>query len=292
MKVPVERSPGISELVEFDPAIVGLISSGSTFVQQLSDAFKLDKRVEDVWRYVIKVQHGKVTSPLSNAPGKHLKNSKFTDLYAKYAVGKKVILLLLESPHVDEYLYQNGVLNPIAPAQRDASGGAGHAIREYLGRVLDKLIPNLPDDEYSLVIANPVPYHCSLSWLGSAQTNTGRIKPKALNSAEGRSVRNHVWEQLWKLDFIQQDFLDRCVRYRPFVILNCCTEELQDNVSRFLCQSGFGQSLFITKHPSMNWNTTYGNGGLGLPVRRINCEDFLSSSNMSSCIFQLPGESP
>ena len=272
MKIPVERSLGVSEIAEFDPAVLNLISSGQAFVQQLTDAFKRDKRVEDAWRYVVRVQGGTVAVPLSTAPGKHLMNSKFTDLKARYAVGKNIILLLLESPHVDEYLYQGGILAPVAPAQRDASGGAGHAIREYLNQVLDKLTPNLPDGDYALVIANPVPYHCSLSWLGSAPTETGRLKPKALNSTEGRRVRNHVWKQLWKLDFIRQDFLDRCALYQPFVILNCCTDELRDDVSRLLCENGFGQSLFTTKHPSVNWNTAYGKGGPGHPVNRVNCE--------------------
>lgn len=281
MKIPVERSPGNSDLVVFDAAILGLISHGPTFVHQLTDAFELNKRVQDVWRYAVKVQGGKVAFPLSNAPGRHLKNSKFADVYARYAVGKNVILLLLESPHVDEYSYEGGLLFPIAPAQRDASGGAGHGIREYLHRVLDKLVPSLPDGEYALVIANPVPYHCSLSWLGSASTNAGRIKPKALNSKDGRRVRNHVWEQLWGLDFIREYFLERCNLYQPSVILNCCTDELKDDISRFLCVNGYGHSLFTTKHPSVNWNIGYGKGGAGHPVSSVNSDDFTLARHTS-----------
>lgn len=270
----MERSPGNSDLVVFDATILDLISNGPAFVQQLTDAFQFNRRVQDVWRYTVKVSGCKVAFPLSNAPCKDLKNSKFTDSYAGNAVGRKVILLLLESPHVDEYSYQGGQLIPIAPAQRDASGGAGHGIREHLHRVLDKLVPSLQDGEYALLIANPVPYHCSLSWLGSTSTNTGRIKARALNSKDARRVRNHVWEKIWALDFIQEHFLERCNLYRPSVILNCCTEELKGEISRFLCVNGHGQSLFTTKHPSVNWNIGYGNGRVGHPVSPVNCDGF------------------
>lgn len=279
MKIPVERSPGNSELAIFDPAILGLISKGPQFSQQLIDAFKLKNRMRDVWRYIVKVHGATVAFPLSSAFGRDLVKSKFEDFCARDAVGRKVILLLLESPHADEYTYQGGVLCPIAPAQRDAAGGAGHAIREYLHRVLNKLpSPPLLDDEYALVIANPVPYHCSLSWLGSTPTSTGRIKPKALNSNQGQRVRNHVWQQLWDLDFIRQDFLERCNHYQPSLILNCCTNELKTDISRFLCASGYGQSLFTTKHPSVNWNVSYGKGGVGYPLNVVKCSDFASVS--------------
>lgn len=62
-------------------------------------------------------------------------------------------------------------------------------------------------------------------------------------SVQGRRVRNHVWEQLWGLDFIREHFLERCNLYRPGVILNCCTHKLNDDISRFLCANGYGQSL-------------------------------------------------
>lgn len=278
MEIPVERSPGNSDLAVFDASILDLISNGPEFVRQLTDVFQFNKRVQDVWRYTVKVCGGKVAFPLSNAPCKDLKNSKFTDAYARRAVGRKVILLLLESPHIDEYSYQGRLLIPIAPAQRDASGGAGHGIREYLHRVLDRLVPSLLDGEYALVIANPVPYHCSLSWLGSALTSTGRIKAKALNSKDARRVRNHVWVQIWALDFIREYFLERCNLYRPSVILNCCTDELRGEISRFLCVNGYGQSLFTTKHPSVNWNIGYGNGRGGHLVSPVNCDDCANAS--------------
>jgi hypothetical protein len=65
--------------------------------------FQINHRVPDVWRYSVKICNGNI-SVLEIIKDTNI-DSKFKDRYAIDAIGSKVILLILESPHKDEYNY-------------------------------------------------------------------------------------------------------------------------------------------------------------------------------------------
>lgn len=252
MKIPVEDERGHFVLAEFDPAFLNQISNGPAFAQSLADAFRLACQMPDVWRYTVQVKGGKI-EPLVEVT-EQLIPSNFPDRLATDAAGTKSILLLMESPHTDEYSVDaNGKLHPRAPAQ----GTAGRGVKKYADIVFAQL--KLPDGDYSLILANPVPYHASLSLLY-------QVSPGLRRSRLNRPVRDHVWRVLWKLDFMKKYFLERYRRYSPHTVLNCCTKNLRGEVTDYLFDNGIEASLFETEHPAVRWNALHKKG---IPVYRV-----------------------
>lgn len=245
MLINVERSPGAFTKVNLSPAYLSLISTHVGFKTAITDALRLESRVPDVWRYTVHVEGGVVT--LLSQVDNPTVPSKYPDWPATDAAGTRVILLILESPHRYEYVRdKNGKLLARAPAQNRSLFGAGRGIEFYGHLVLNRI--GLADGEYFLVIANPVPYQCSLSSVMPG-------KPIPLHA----DVRDHVWRQLFKLDCVWQNFLDRLDVYRPEIFVNCCTGELWDELTTFLCNRYLAKDshdcvdLFQTVHSSVNW---------------------------------------
>jgi hypothetical protein len=216
------------------------------------DIFKENYRVKDVYRYKITITNNIVQNnleefnPLSKGDGR-----KFLDKYAdEVADTDKNILLLLESPHHGEYkkLSPNDKeLTPIAPAQ----GSTGITIKTHIITVIKEIISHHQSQclqelsgKYNLIIANPVPYCCSL----------GVFQPK---DKLMKDVRNHIWEKVWfsqsnKKYPIQDDFITRYEKYSPVVTLNCCTEDLRNYVTQLLCDKN-KHCVFQANHPAINW---------------------------------------
>ncbi|GEM_PF-908175 len=199
--------------------------------------------VPDVWRYTIKVSDGGIQS-LPIAKYEELK-SDFSDRPAIDAIGTKIILLILESPHTSEYEdnpTNSNDLKPKAPAQGKSPGDAGGAIERYLHIVLRQT--NLANGFYSLVISNPVQYQCSLDCI-----------VKRLNG----NIRDAVWQAIWKINcntnyVIQEDFVARYATYQPVCTINCCTASLTKYVSELLINRNI-DNYYKTTHPSVTWNS-------------------------------------
>jgi len=239
--------------VHFNRKKLSRLTTYPSFLGQLNSVFLFERRVRDVWRYTVTVDKtGVVFELVSPDRGDPLVASNYHDVLADWAIGLRVLLILLESPHVDEYAWTVDGLSPRAPAQGEEKGDAGGALAAYLTKMVARLA--LPKGKYAVVIANPVPYHCSLSWMAATRTTCGNWQPPKLNSV----VRNHVWKTLWKQDWINKDFLARCAQYAPHTILNCCTSSCAKAVTRALLDSGFGTSLFTTSHPAYTWNRYFG----------------------------------
>jgi hypothetical protein len=254
VRIPVEGDRNQAEPVEFDLDELDLIGSGPDFIQALTNALQLNKRVPDVWRYRVDVSDGKVALL---GLSRKLSRSRYADRPAADANGTRIILLLLESPHTDEYeISAAGVLKPIAPAQGNSLGGAGRGIEKYAPLVLNQL--SLRDGQYSLVIANPVAYHCSLSLLGKSAKSS--LKP---------SLRDHVWRQLFALESVQRRFIERLQAYQAFATVNCCTKELRHEVTDYLCKNRMCAEVFETEHPAIRWSTL---NKKGIPVYRVACD--------------------
>ena len=114
------------------------------------------------------------------------------------------VVLLLESPHKDEYQAGN-VDYPIAPA----NGMTGDNIDRCLGKLLAGIEEGLIMPCSHVVISNPIQF----------QTSLHAIHGESL-SGNWSTLSDKVWKKLWCEEDIQQDFRTRLAEYNPSVIIN------------------------------------------------------------------------
>ena len=143
------------------------------------------------------------------------------------------IVLLVESPHKDEYQFGN-INCPIAAA----NGQTGRNINQYLGEVLlviRRKLTNagLNEAEYikpgsHVIISNPIQF----------QTSLHAIHKQTLEG-DWRELTNYVWKALWNEGeggeevpgYIQLCFRARLNTYRPSLIINACTGDRTEDDS-------------------------------------------------------------
>lgn len=152
--------------------------------------------------------------------------------------GKHYILLLLESPHRDEFKYKN---NP-----RPAMGETGNNIRDYfLNDLLNNNVKKHMDNEqYTVVLINPIQFQTSLG-----------------NKSYYRSgIKDYNWVRMWNSRC--NDFLKRINCYifskkdrNSVIVFNLCTDSTnkQSIVSKVLRNEFPKLLLFEAQHPS-SWN--------------------------------------
>ncbi|MFZ2452242.1 MAG: hypothetical protein WAW36_17170 [Methylovulum miyakonense] len=209
--------------------------------------FQEKHRVPDVLRYFIKVFNNKVN--VLKFVEQRLESSSYNDYLAEEGCKENPqhsILLVLESPHKDEYYYdeQNYLLIPKSPAQ----GATGRNIENCLRHVLEEIANSygLDDGCYHLIIVEPIPYMCSL----------GVFNPeKKLNE----DIRNRVWKAIWSVSEIKNDFVNRCRKYNPKYIINACTDYNDDGgtlaeiIREVLVNNFSDKELYESPHPSSRW---------------------------------------
>ena len=220
--------------------------------------FFTDKtKVPDVHRGYVCIDNGKAFyCSQRNIPkpkpvkGEKLKNSIFIDDLPK---DKSPIVLLLESPHRNEYgIDENDELYPIAPAQ----GKTGYDIQNCLSTFLEKAIKEnrmtggqiKSGKKYPLIICEPIPWQTSLAHL---------LNSKVLN----KKIRNAVWKALWESKVsnkkvIKGNFRKKLKSYNPVLVINACTSDLTDKVEDVLkdvCIDGKKLNRLRCNHPCINW---------------------------------------
>lgn len=225
----------------YSAALRGFASSphlgGQGNVVDITRMFGPENRVQDVDRYRVIVRNGACrVEPHPNREVAATTN-RFHDLRPNHGEFDRTILLLLESPHKDEYQCGDPRY-PIAPAQ----GRTGTNIELYLERILnDSPVADSSDITYRVIIANPVQFQTSLWAIHKG------------NLAKWRTLRNAIWKTLWDVCEVQQDFRSRLQSYCPDVVLNCCTYGLRKRVTAYLGQRGFTAQTYVASHPSA-WN--------------------------------------
>ena len=164
--------------------------------------------------------------------------SPWRDRFAVPALGhfNATVVVLLESPHKDEYGSQN-LARPIAPAV----GTTGRKVREVLLAMLLDYAGEFLRADTRVIIANPVPFQASLHWVYDRRANTPYGRKK---------IRDEVWKALWSFGPIREDFDVRMAMYRPDITINACTASLRPMVSDAILATGLGV-LFETEHPSV-----------------------------------------
>ena len=184
---------------------------------------------------------------------------------------EKIILIVLESPHKNEF---KGIDGHIAPA----IGKTGKYLNDYFNNIIkDKL----GDGKYKVILSNAIQYQCSLG----VNTNI---------------FRDRIWIKLWLMEDFDKYFIKRLEKYKPDAIINLCTKgghekdpyipkvpkvinkeylysicdeevvlkklgevkkkiELGDLVQKIINKYSYDKDIFIFKgyHPSSWWNNRY-----------------------------------
>ena len=178
--------------------------------------FGADNRVRDVQRYRFG-QDGRIVPHCDEVAdcGSHL-------------------VVLLESPHKDEYGNKGTAMNcPIAPAM----GRTGNSMNTYLGNLLRAI--EAPACE--VIISNPIQFQASLYVVHNN---------KEISKCERRRLTDAVWKALWNVELVRGDFRTRILRYRPCLVVNACTSHLGGIIDEFLRSTLPQVCCWTTNHPS------------------------------------------
>ncbi len=158
---------------------------------------------------------------------------------------ENIILIILESPHIDEYkIDSEGNFIAIGPA----NGATGRSLRAHLNTAtldIAKQIHSKIHRRYHLFLMNAIPYQCSLGYTLKGQK---------------RKDRDSVFMSCW--NHAKNDFTDRLRRYanEKTIIINACTKGIekrghQSNLCTLVDDSVASTNLFKTNyfkrcHPS------------------------------------------
>ena len=174
------------------------------------------------------------------------------------------IVLLLESPHEEEYTNDEKVYD-IASPQVPARGATGRHIDQCLGTVLSgirdrHIAAGFNEAELivpgrHIIISNPIQF----------QTSLHAIHEKSLQQDNGKwaRLRNYVWRTLWAEPHIQRCFRERLLTYRPSLIINACTgawgcggNDPKRLVNDFVHDLAELRNVprYETYHPALKWN--------------------------------------
>ena len=164
-------------------------------------------------------------------------DSNFNDLLVNNinSNNQKTIVLILESPHKEEFQYYdiNGniinnwaienihAIKPISPAQ----WATGSMIYEKFEIIFKQIENQLSENElYKIIIANPIPY----------QTSLHSLHGKSLKSSYA-TLRNNIWNHLWNIPKIRNNFLERLIQYKTDIVVNLCTTWVRTKVENTIC---------------------------------------------------------
>lgn len=196
-------------------------------------------KVPNVYRHTLIIKANEIT--LKENQCTDLANSNYKDLFINSVEKNSSILVILESPHENEY---DNKFNVKGPAQ----GPTGQRLYKYLAQIINKVKNTnsnsleISDGCYKVVLFNPIPFQTSLNYLHG----------QGLGSTDLKNLRDAVWKTLW---YRENDF--RCTmestlkELDPIIILNACTTSLKKDISNVLvsCEEVKHKS-FLIGHPS------------------------------------------
>lgn len=171
------------------------------------------------------------------------------------------IVLLLESPHKDEYTDEDRIYCINQP-QAPASGNSGTKIDECLCNLITKITQDPGNAELDVsrhivhgshvIISNPIPFQTSLHAVHHGEP---------LEDSDDylwATLRDFVWRTLWREQRIRRHFHARLKRYNPSLIINACTGDpkksgtLKSSVNRFVLEKLPSVTLYSVSHP-VSW---------------------------------------
>ena len=175
----------------------------------------------------------------------------------------KTIVIVLESPHTDEFLKKNKERLAIGPA----CGETGEHLYWWLPEVMLKYLPFLVDKVtkkvkyysikdiesgvYVIKLVNAIQFQCSLG------ENT---EPSKKTKEKDKCYRDKVFAKMWDSAEVIESFIKRIKDARPNIIINCCTRgnlgkkcgTLRDRVQKELNAKSKNLSCLLLRaaHPS------------------------------------------
>ena len=175
----------------------------------------------------------------------HKKNGKGSDYYYNrisvddYITDKSndIIIVVLESPHKDEYFKDGNEKVAIGPAY----GKTGDNFNKFFPLLLRNAIIDgkikLNSEHYEIIFMNAIQYQCSLG-----------DKPS--------KYRDEFFMKCWENDACKDDFKDRLKKYlsigKERVVINCCTtgkKNLQKMVHNEIQKICKGIPTYLCAHP-------------------------------------------
>jgi hypothetical protein len=198
------------------------------------DFFKTSKKVQNVYRYMIE-RNGEKKFELYEFCEKngYRNESFFNERDIKLENKYSSIVILLESPHKDEY---DANFNPKAPAQ----GCTGLKIEENIAELLNRrCFSFLCESKYRLLIINPIPF----------QTSLYQIHKKSISGVY-KTLRDKVWCAIWKnCSNLITDMKSILNSVSPKLVLNCCTADIKEHIDLSFCNC----KTYNIDHPSSWW---------------------------------------
>ncbi|WP_291627685.1 hypothetical protein [Clostridium sp.] len=145
---------------------------------------------------------------------------------------EKIIVIVLESPHIDEF---NEKKFSVAPAP--ALGSTGCNLDKYFCKVINECFKEyeIENCRYHVILSNAIQYQCSLG------TNT-------------EVFRDRVWLKLWLNRSFKKYFINRLEEYSPDIIMNFCTkgshkeDKLRPRRTKTVINSQYLKSIYDTKY--------------------------------------------
>lgn len=206
--------------------------------------FDSNRSVPDVERYHI-CKSGRALCLLSYYSNALHPRNRYNDHLCRQQFQGDTVVLLLESPHKDEY---DNCGRPIAPAQGRTGKNICKHLDKVLGEILRSDIRQIQNGcNTRLILCNPVQFQTSLHMILD-----GKLRP---------TWRDKVWLALWDDPCIKQCFKGRMEMYNPNLVINACTGERTDpnqsnmnslkrKVNEFLLNCTSIGNVYETGHPS------------------------------------------
>ncbi|MGE7673485.1 hypothetical protein ACQKMV_07905 [Lysinibacillus sp. NPDC094403] len=203
-----------------------------------SDSYK----VHNVYRYSIKISDGIGELYCFQEGYNHYNNSIYNDYDILHESELPSIVILLESPHSEEYSLEYTVKGP-------AQGKTGEYIESEIKSIINNIIKsreiNIDDGEYRIILVNPIPFQTSLHYLHNG----------SLTRSYYKMLRDRVWLELWEKEGVFQLELQELLnKLNPIIVLNSCTSNLKDPINKFLIKNGISSNVYTTRHPSGWWD--------------------------------------
>lgn len=234
----------ISEIVFND-----LVNSNSKYIQVdpmnqtiilKRSFFKKNKQVQNVTRFFVKLIGEDVVIESPTKKNSLLLNSNYADDIIDFNYKHKTIMIILESPHIDEYEPKTEKLTPIGAAQ----GQTGKKIEKNINQLIHSLKNlNVIEEQhlYRVILINAVNYQTSLHF----------IHQKPMNN-HYRELRDKIWLKMWtEIPQVKNDLVKQIHSLKKdSIVINACPKSLKPFINQEIIQSTTKYFLFESNHPT------------------------------------------
>ncbi len=197
--------------------------------------------VGDTYRYLVNFKEG-YPKFINIEEDKYLDDSDFEEHSIKMSDEIESIVIILESPHIYEYLYENKILKVKGPAQNKTGKRIEENILMLLNELLINYKCNLKKERYRIVLVNSIMYQTSLYALHKKGLTHDKVYSE---------LRDEVWIKLWEQEEVRESFKNRLKELNIEFIINACTKVGSGLINDFLDKQGYNNKI-KTSHPS-NW---------------------------------------